>query len=154
MAEYGYFSSQDETLRADPFEKSKRKGNLEALHVMKSVGDTLWSVIERANTASGKEKDVVVAEGLHLFLLRSLWGNKADLSLFSVTEDPLVLIKRQEEKKKHMHGKREDEVTLDYLLADDSARVCGTLLDQASKQGTKKLRVDLIVDNAGLELFR
>ena len=34
----------------------------------------------------------VVEEAVELFVLRSLWGNKADLSLFSVSEDPLALV--------------------------------------------------------------
>ncbi|HLE14805.1 MAG TPA: ARMT1-like domain-containing protein, partial [Anaerolineales bacterium] len=71
---------------------------------------------------------------LHRLLVANVWGNQADLSMWSVQDE------------RPDHQEREDQRA--HLLVDDSERVAGLLC--ASPDGVE--RVDFILDNYGLEL--
>jgi hypothetical protein len=106
MQESQYFLN-----KYDPFSRTKQDGITESLHVMKSIALALVDILQRAQSDAGmhrlcssslrsqsphmsrvRVRAGVVEEAVELFVLRSLWGNKADLSLFSVSEDPLALV--------------------------------------------------------------
>ncbi|KAL6071204.1 Protein-glutamate O-methyltransferase family protein [Balamuthia mandrillaris] len=151
----------------DPFAKKKDAGTKESLNVMLAIASSMLSMLEETDNAKtrgeaggdsaapllGKKEESIILR----FLLRSLWGNRADMSLFSITEDPLVLSEKQ---RAHHEGKedekeREDrhKAGLDALLSDDSLPVCEKLLNLANSPSSDALRIDIILDNAGLELF-
>jgi len=138
----------------DPFAATKRSGLASAVAPLEQLAPRLLATLDAAATAApaaaapattGAERAGVlalpaaVAEGLRLFTLVSLWGNRMDLSLWPAgsSGDPSAAFAAV----LAASGER--------LVADDGdalAAHCAAL--RASDGG----RVDIIVDNAGFEL--
>jgi uncharacterized protein with ATP-grasp and redox domains len=135
--------------RRDPFQKQKELGVQSSLEVMFGLLKRL-SDIGRVRNDQAKEKVELVS-----FLFLSLWGNRLDLSLWPVAQGT-------EQGEETSHRKLVEFVARassesDKLLVNDSDRVFqylySTLFGTETKDDPTSRRVDIIVDNAGLELF-
>lgn len=151
---FDYWNKDSAGYKYDPFYRQKRNGlvssvgNAEpALRKLQHLVATLPNFNINANsisTSSSSTSESSIRTGLTLATQLALWGNKMDLSLWPAdvgAADTDVF-----------SGILEAAVT--NLLHDDSAVLadycCHTLL--LAKSGTKRTRVDIIVDNAGFEL--
>jgi len=144
LQESRYFLTGD-----DPFSRAKCNGITESMHIMKSITWTLLDVLRPAQS-----DPAVAEEAIELFLLRSLWGNKADLSLFSISEDPLALVHQKLHKRLDSGAETVSE-EMKHLLVDESLQTVQHLLrlrDPKEKEKGRN-RVDIILDNSGMELF-
>jgi len=111
------------TTKYDPFLKQKQMGVLSALDSMESLAKRLFA-----------ENNLPTNERTKIFLSTSLWGNRVDLSLWPASDEI---------------SPSKDELVADLssnLLANDLTKVA----EKVSKGGKK---ADIIVDNAGFELF-
>lgn len=105
----------------DPFTRQKQEGFRRSVAAMRALAQSL------------EDKPRADGEALLPRLLRTaLWGNQADLSMWSVDE----------ESPNHMGTAREHE----HLLADDTA----TALEHLA--ACEAPRIEIVADNAGFEL--
>jgi uncharacterized protein with ATP-grasp and redox domains len=110
----------------DPFKLQKSQGLEKSL-------DSIIALCQQANTWLQADSQPTGLIGLLYF---SLWGNRVDLSLWSVMEDEDRSSFNIESQQAH-------------ILADDSAKVVDLLVNKLSNQ---EKQVDLVADNAGFEL--
>lgn len=119
----GYFA-QGEGQGLDPFAYQKREGLLASRDKIRVVGDEL-----AAWNQEGWQEQHLAA-----LLTMNLWGNRADLSLWPADagdDQPLQASWQEAE---------------EHTLVDDTKRVAGYLAGRTAG------RIDVLVDNAGLEL--
>eukprot|EP00898_Chlorokybus_atmophyticus_P005673 jgi/Chlat1/6106/Chrsp40S09029 len=137
----------------DPFTQQKERGVISSLEPMAALAARMKDLL---TSLGGESQDHLAAQeaGFRLLLYTSLWGNRMDLSLWPVLGD-----EKKDVKDKDGHsGRREADAVSDAiragsedLLWDDSDRVWDALIKLQKTSGPK--RVDIIVDNAGFELF-
>ncbi len=122
----GYFAP-GEGWGTDPFQLQKSRG----LERIQSLMDLSQPEL------SGSNKGTEQTNWLEQALEGALWGNQADLSLWPVsTEQPDV--------------QPDGQGTSDMQLVDES----GAVLQHLQTRRESRMRVDLILDNAGEELLR
>lgn len=106
----------------DPFSYQKQQGLLAETKRLASLAAAGAGDVDRWQTAVCRR-----------FLIAALWGNQADLSLWTADMD---------DKPDH----QDDNARLSHMLVDDSRDVAHYL------DGLEAVRVDFILDNAGFEL--
>jgi len=120
---FKYFST-----KADPFQSQKESG------LMSSIASA-ENLLKKLST----NRAVSLEDGLFLHISTALWGNRMDLSLWPVGEavqnDIFMEVLAAGSKN---------------LLADDSLALINQLKACAARS---EARIDIIVDNAGFELF-
>lgn len=121
----GYFESLARDVRIDPFKSQKEMGLLAAQKAMKGS----------CSSESFSNEDQV-GDVLADLMLRVLWGNRADLSLWPVEEDP-------------GHSNRHLVSGTDRVLVDQRAQAVQYLTGLKAEPG----RLDFILDNVGVELM-
>ncbi|MGW8143379.1 MAG: damage-control phosphatase ARMT1 family protein [Anaerolineales bacterium] len=113
----------------DPFLKEKQQGLESATQSINNLGDFLAAAVQPARADSEhKQSD------FHQLLVLNVWGNQADLSMWSASED------------RPDHQDMADQRT--HLLVDDADRV----FDHLEAMSNQPTRVDFILDNFGPEL--
>ena len=127
IAAVGHFQP-GRTHGVDPFAAIKQDGLEHGL-------STIETLAERLDT--WLQEDSPDQDRLKVLLYMDLWGNQSDLSLWPADNDP-------DEKPDHADLSQAGA----YLLADDSVDVAEHLLDL----DPERARVDIIVDNAAVEL--
>ncbi|CAM9401314.1 unnamed protein product [Chrysoparadoxa australica] len=116
----------------DPFNSQKQLGVTSALTSMESLASRLL-----------ESQKISVEEGLQLYISTALWGNRMDLSLWPVGQEG------GDSSNKDVFAGILAQGSAN-LLADDSSSVIDLLL-KAREDGGK--RIDIVVDNAGFELY-
>lgn len=122
----GYFEP-GEGYQVDPYGYQKRKGLESGLEAIAGMSRHL-----EPRDLAPTERD----EGLAALLAIDLWGNQADLSLWSAD--------RPDEQPRHTDTQTAEQ----HILVNDTDAVIACL----TAQGDKPVRLDVIVDNAGVEL--
>jgi hypothetical protein len=134
MQVIGYFDKSSPGYKWDPFLSQKRAG---------------WqSSVTQAEPLLRQLGTTVQQHGVTVAFSFSLWGNQMDLSLWPVDAG---VTKEDLEAPGADHSRFIHTAASDYLLHDDStelANYCYNTLQKAHDGG----QVDIIVDNAGLEL--
>jgi uncharacterized protein with ATP-grasp and redox domains len=125
----GYFQPWP-TRDRDPYIIQKRQLLEQGLAARETLTVQLEEQLDRAHASPSLKWD-----GLRRFILSNLWGNQADLSMWSV-----------EDANRPDHTELEQQEA--HLLVDDSQAAVDWL---SSLEG--QVRVDMIVDNAGPELL-
>lgn len=128
----GYFQS-GAGQGADPFMVQKHQGLEMSQRPIRAVGAQLNLTLEKVSKSGRKQA------ALTRFIKMSLWGNQADLSIWPAG---------QVEHPDHLDSRSSSRSQRSHLLVDDAAKVAARLL----KSGIHPVRVDFILDNAGLEL--
>ena len=118
----GYFDQKSANFGKDPFKKDKLKG----------LEQSLLPAIGLAKKL--KAFDCESEQDLRSMIFVSLWGNRADLSIW-----------KADDKKKYESNEEHDK---DALLCDDTKEVCKYLASGKLKSKS----ISLVVDNAGFEL--
>jgi hypothetical protein len=118
-------------LRVDPYKIQKRRILDQGLASVSGLTNQLEGFLDRARSGPYQRQ-----EGLRRLVLLNLWGNQADLSMWSVEDD-----NRPE------HTELEQQVA--HLLVDDSQALVDWLFSCEDQP-----RVDFILDNAGPELLQ
>jgi uncharacterized protein with ATP-grasp and redox domains len=113
----------------DPFLKEKKQGLASATQSINNLGDFLAAAIQPSRADSDRRRS-----DLHQLLVLNVWGNQADLSMWSAGED------------RPDHQDKADQRS--HLLADDADQVFEHLAGLSSQP----TRVDFILDNYGPEL--
>lgn len=113
----------------DPFIKEKQQALASATRSINYLGDLLKDTIP----SSVKDSDRELSD-LHQLLVLNVWGNQADLSMWSASEN------------RPDHQDTADQRS--HLLVDDSDQVVAYLVNN----GVQVRRVDFILDNYGPEL--
>ena len=143
----GYFESGPGQGR-DPYTSQKRQGLERDLDTIRAFCTQVKGWVKTAQNEPARLPEVL--EGS---LKVNLWGNQADLSMWPIGKEKpgskiASAIKYESSKK----SSRPDHDTAlqqeDHLLVDDAEDVAGYLASLADQP----VRVDLILDNAGLEL--
>lgn len=120
----------------DPFEEQKRSGFMSSQAAMIVLGTHLLTLL--SNNAHC-DSETIEKDFRHMMEL-SLWGNKCDLSISGGEKN---------------YQQRDPLEQLDdlqpYLLVDDIPRIWHYLSTAKHKNSVK--RIDIILDNAGFELF-
>ncbi|GJQ11586.1 hypothetical protein GpartN1_g3377.t1 [Galdieria partita] len=130
--------------RRDPFQKQKELGIQGSL-------ETMFSLLRRLKGIGVVQNDKERGKlELISFLFLSLWGNRLDLSLW-----PSVSETEEADTQRKLYQFVEQTTTeSNKLLANDSDKVFQYLYSSLMrKTGSTRRRVDIVVDNAGLELF-
>eukprot|EP00871_Galdieria_phlegrea_P003615 jgi/Galph1/4254/GphlegSOOS_G2942.1 len=135
--------------RRDPFQHQKELGIQSGFETALNLLGRLRSICKLSVSSLGDVKLQFVS-----FLFLSLWGNRLDLSLWPVGSS------RETGKSGDSLYKFVQEATTESesLLANDSIAVSNYLYDaetrdEISSASNNRKRMDIIVDNAGLELF-
>jgi uncharacterized protein with ATP-grasp and redox domains len=123
----GYFQTGG-LQKEDPFLYEKRQGLETSQEAITSLSDHLDELLGDHNRQS---------QALLRLLKVSLWGNQSDLSLWPSDSN-------QEQRPNHQDADQQQS----HLLADDAQAA----VDYLSGLGKDHLRVDFLLDNAGLEL--
>ncbi|CAN0276347.1 unnamed protein product, partial [Ectocarpus fasciculatus] len=119
----------------DPFMDQKMLGVTSALQSMEALAKRLLAT----------ETEVLgSATGIKLYATAALWGNRMDLSIWPVEKDGATSAGSGDVFSQVLESSSEN------LLADDADRVAETLVACRERGGE---RVDIVVDNAGFELF-
>jgi uncharacterized protein with ATP-grasp and redox domains len=114
----------------DPFALQKRRGLETAKESIRELSTRVNAWIEQEqNEGSESEKNSLIA-----LLYSVLWGNRADLSLWPIDTEQL-------------NFSQEIHLEQSQILVDDTSIIADRV---ANLQG---MRFDIIVDNAGFELF-
>ncbi len=122
---YTNFFQEGEYHFFDPFQKQKQQGlenNQKLIKQMSRISNGIISLKDWSDT------------NLSQFISISLWGNQADMSVWSASDIHIQDIE-------HINKK-------DNLLIDESYQVVKKLNSLKTKD-----RVDILIDNAGFELF-
>ena len=127
LSAIGYFDKKSENFGKDPFKKDKRRG-LEA---------SLKPAVNLARKL--KSFDASDERDLRSMVYVSLWGNRADLSIWAAEDT---------EKAAGEYESDGEEENKNALLTDDSKALCAYLASGELKDKS----VSLVVDNAGFEL--
>ncbi|MBE9041909.1 protein-glutamate O-methyltransferase family protein [Oscillatoriales cyanobacterium LEGE 11467] len=122
----GYFK-EGELQNFDPYRSQKRKGLEMAL-------ESIYDLSDRLDAIDGDWQP----SGCLMLLYFSLWGNRADLSLWSVDD----LWSKEADSSEQTEIEKQQE----RLLIDDTERLVSYLALRYHK------RIDIIIDNAGFEL--
>lgn len=121
----------------DVFAQQKRDAFKSSYKAMSELTMYLLDVI---NKFKGHVSEPEIREYFTEFLQVSLWGNKCDLSISSGQ----VMT--------HDHNPMAQLLALKHrLLIDDTSKAYG-ILCRAAVEKNKKVRVDIVLDNAGFEL--
>ncbi|CAM9633651.1 unnamed protein product [Ascophyllum nodosum] len=119
----------------DPFMKQKMLGVTSALDSMEALAKRLLAT----------DVDVLGSKtGVKLYATAALWGNRMDLSIWPVEEDGANSARGGDVFSQVLESSSEN------LLADDSECLTAALEACRDRGGA---RVDIVVDNAGFELF-
>ncbi|CAN0409628.1 unnamed protein product, partial [Ectocarpus sp. 12 AP-2014] len=119
----------------DPFMDQKMLGVTSALKSMEALAKRLLAT----------ETEVLgSATGIKLYATAALWGNRMDLSIWPVEKDGATSAGSGDVFSQVLESSSEN------LLADDADRVAEALVACRERGGE---RVDIVVDNAGFELF-
>ncbi|KAA8499123.1 Protein-glutamate O-methyltransferase [Porphyridium purpureum] len=124
MSVIDYFSAYE-----DPFQLQKELG-------LSSSVDSMAAIARRLNSALRQSKH----DELISFVFTSLWGNRMDLSLWPVGGD----------KQDTFASMLAEGTTM--LLANDAYELC-EYVNALRLQESGLIRIDIVVDNAGFELF-
>jgi uncharacterized protein with ATP-grasp and redox domains len=116
--------------RRDPYLRQKRQVLEQGLALGRALSAELEALREGAQTVPAQKW-----VGLRRLIMSNLWGNQADLSMWSVDD---------EGRPEHTDVEQQEA----HLLVDDSQAVVDYL---AALE--KPARVDFLIDNAGLELL-
>lgn len=124
----------------DPFREQKEHSFLHAIDVVSALSCYLLEMEIPSNSNNAIEKKNFIKEYFIRFIELSLWGNKCDLSLSSgekvlPSDDPL----------QQLDSLREN------ILVNESESLYELLESQCQK--SKKIKLHLVLDNAGFELF-
>nr|XP_032803595.1 damage-control phosphatase ARMT1 isoform X1 [Petromyzon marinus] len=124
----------------DVFSELKQKSFFDSQKAIISLCDHLGEVL---NKISGLNKDEVKKEFQQLLQV-CLWGNKCDLSISAGKDNP--------QKASPLTGLNDLKAK---ILIDDTEAVWATLEDKLKKNpsSTQCFRLDIVLDNAGFELF-
>ncbi|KAI1627546.1 hypothetical protein EDD37DRAFT_265790 [Exophiala viscosa] len=151
MAKTGFWKGYDvfDRQKIDTF-RSSRPAVVELASKYKGIIDTIrnsksHTVVNDTNSAEPAAKEVEEAERL-LFVEMAeicLWGNATDLSLLT------TLTYEDIQKLQGSNARKESEKN---ILVNDLGRAFGVLY-AAQKAGKESRRVDIVLDNAGFELF-
>jgi uncharacterized protein with ATP-grasp and redox domains len=114
---------------ADPFLKQKQQALQSATEAINNLGDYLAAAIQPSKADSDR-----IRSDLHQLLVLNVWGNQADLSMWSAGEN------------RPDHQDMGDQRS--HLLVDDSNRV----FDYLTGSTNQPPRIDFILDNYGPEL--
>jgi len=133
LSAIGYFDAKSENFGKDPFKKDKRRGLEASLKPAVNLAKKLKSFDAR------KEAD------LRSMVFVSLWGNRADLSIWAAEDAEKAA---GEYESGGSDGEDEDKKNKNALLTDDSKALCAYLASGELKGKS----VSLVVDNAGFEL--
>jgi uncharacterized protein with ATP-grasp and redox domains len=115
----------------DPFQKEKQQALESASESINNLGDLLAATIPSSRTDSDRRRS-----DLHQLLVLNVWGNQADLSMWSADE---TRPDHQDTGEQRSH-----------LLVDDSH----LLIDYLTGGIDQPRRVDFILDNYGAELVQ
>eukprot|EP00903_Cladosiphon_okamuranus_P013637 g12701.t1 len=119
----------------DPFVTQKMLGVTSALKSMEALAERLLAT----------DADVLRSKrGIKLYTTAALWGNRMDLSIWPVEKDGENAAGSGDVFSQVLESSSEN------LLADDSERLAEVLAACGERGGE---RVDIVVDNAGFELF-
>jgi uncharacterized protein with ATP-grasp and redox domains len=129
IAVIGFYRSGT-TKGYDPFLKEKQQSLASATQSINTLSDYLAQAIDPARAGSAQMRS-----DLHQLLVLNVWGNQADLSMWSTGED------------RPDHQNKADQRS--HLLSDDADLVFNHLAGLSSQSG----RVDIILDNYGPELI-
>jgi uncharacterized protein with ATP-grasp and redox domains len=113
----------------DPFIRQKQLALESASESINNLGDQLSEALRSSGIKSGSQR-----ADLHQLLVLNVWGNQADLSMWSAGED------------RPDHQDTVDQRS--HLLVDDSDQV----FDYLAGSTNQPKRVDFILDNYGPEL--
>jgi len=133
-------------LRPDPFSSQKRAAFLKSRGGISSMAAEVEGLVQRHAPGASEEE---VRGALYQVVQYSLWGNKTDLSLLVDASkiDPAAFAKAQEQEAAGQPFVIVDEFEGVWrLLREHMRRAAG-----GKQAGTR--RVDIILDNAGLELY-
>jgi uncharacterized protein with ATP-grasp and redox domains len=125
----GYFQPGP-TLGLDPFIAQKRRVLAQGEGALRALSTQVHDLREQAQA-----DPALKARGLKRLIGLNLWGNQADLSMWSVDD---------EGRPEHTDLQQQEA----HLLVDDSAAIVEHLLSRQDQP-----RVDFILDNAGPELL-
>ncbi len=119
----GYFSPGP-YMGFDPYHEQKKTGLRLANEAIQAFYTRIWSVLRKPEPSAFER-----------LLVNSLWGNQADLSVWSIDEH-------------ERPDYRDDTIQVRHLVVNDSRKVSHLLL---SKQ-RRIQRIDFLMDNCGQEL--
>ncbi|KAK0093970.1 hypothetical protein PV326_012205 [Microctonus aethiopoides] len=122
----------------DPFENQKHESFATFHRVIDLVAKYIINIANETNNSSDK-----CQENLINLLKLNLWGNRCDLSLSGGSIDAHEGINPIEQLK--MFDK--------YILIDDSVTVWNLLNKQSVETKNQDVIIDIVLDNAGYELF-
>ncbi|CAM9356926.1 unnamed protein product, partial [Phaeothamnion confervicola] len=134
MEAIGYFKTGGLLAGFDPFANQKMLGVTSALDSMETLSERLLS-----------SPDMTFEAGVSLYLSTALWGNRMDLSLWPVASSGGVVERASEDVFAQILAAGGAN-----LLADATAAVSAVLSKARAAGGA---RIDVVVDNAGFELF-
>ena len=133
---------QSMTVRAeaDPFQVKKQQGFEDAIPQANRLAIWLNDVCKPDENSDGNHQEIdQLFNALETLLLANLWSNRADLS---------QLPKWSESDSSTIYAEQSDK-----LLIDNSAQLKTYLLNQTEQQNGPLSRVDIILDNTGIELI-
>ncbi|XP_039260003.2 damage-control phosphatase ARMT1-like [Styela clava] len=131
----GILQNSDFMKSFDPYQDQKRVALDNAIPGLITMADHLKKISEERNLI----QDTELLKCFQTFLKASLWSNRFDLSLTA-----------GENKDHESHNPVETLQELEsYLLADNSEAIFKHLCNV--KQSGNKIRVDMVIDNAGFE---
>lgn len=119
----GYFQVGEQGYRADPFLEQKAQGLRLSIQLMEDLAAEVnaWSDVNSPQL-----------EGIEALLVQSLWGNRADLSMWPADGGA-------------QGGSENPKLAEKHILVNTVAQVADHLT-------SKVVRVDIVLDNAGFEL--
>ena len=117
----------------DPFRKQKQLGLDSAMESVNALGERVLAVVSKSNFTD---------DDLRAFVLTALWGNRMDLSLWPVGSGRIA--GDADFSNVIASGTR-------MILADNSDSVVAYAMSISKSERVR--RMDIIVDNAGFELF-
>lgn len=142
MAAIGYFSHEP----MDPFQMQKDLGLSSAISSIETLAARVNDSVRSASHRSSKDDTIAsTSANLKKFILTSLWGNRMDLSLWPVGGRGAGVDSRRDDAFASVieSGQR--------MVLSNNVEEVVTHIERVAR--TAPPRTDIIVDNAGFELF-